>query len=300
MLTESIAIAYIVDLRMISGFLVSLRALDKFATRPLRVYVFLPNFSRHIAHLVENSVRSSAHIDLCLLPTPYMPFEGIRKLQNSCNAYAKFIIPDLIEEKHILYLDCDTLPLMDVTQVSINNIDKEMIGAVPTQKVNFCLDKEILIKYGMKENSDYFNSGVLLINAKAWREHAISERCIRLAQELGQRAISHDQTVLNLVFYEKFFPLDNKFNHIISPKSRSKSYDIKSERILHFIGSPKPWEYLSEKITPTASQWIEQARALGHRPRRQLVPHSFAEAKNLLRLVRRTAAKSKWFLNYSD
>ncbi|MFP4359808.1 MAG: glycosyltransferase family 8 protein [Alphaproteobacteria bacterium] len=295
MSSPSIAVAYVVDRRMLTGFLVSLRALGNFATRPIRVYVFLSTFSPGIVQLIERSARSSAPIELRLLPIPDMPFTGMKKLQDNNNTYAKFLIPKLIEEKYVIYLDCDTIPLIDIAQVPAIKIADAALGAVPTQKVKFCLDQQVLIERGIAKESEYFNAGVLMINAEAWRTNGISEICIETAQELGQRAISHDQTVLNLVFNDKFIPLDKKFNHIISQKSVVHPRHGNIGKILHFIGSPKPWEYLAKTLAPAASHWMELARELGHSPRRQFFPHSFGEAKNLLRLVRRTAANRKRF-----
>lgn len=290
---ERLAVAYIVDERMLPGFLVSLHALDRFITHPIQVYVFISTFSRRIVNSIKKFTHADSKLHVCLLPTPHVTSKKLRKLQHSLNAYNKMMIPNFIKEKYVLYLDCDTIPLMDITQFAFEMIDRFPLGAVPTQKVKSCLDKEVVLEYGMEEKSNYFNSGVLFINTHLWRECRLSETCVRFAEKLGQRAISHDQTVLNIVFNGNFAQLEHKFNKIVSPRYNFGSFQKNSENILHFIGSPKPWEYLAGHLNPAASKWIEIARKLGHEPRAHVLPHSFAEAKNTLRLLRSTVINSR-------
>jgi lipopolysaccharide biosynthesis glycosyltransferase len=96
-------------------------------------------------------------------------------------------------------------------------------------------------------DAGYFNAGVLLIDAKRWRELDITNACMRCASHHSARLASHDQSLLNFVFYkDNFCRIEPKYNRALYPDTGR--IEGPAVGIYHFVGSPKPWDILGELL----------------------------------------------------
>lgn len=110
-----------------------------------------------------------------------------------------------------------------------------------------------------------FNSGVLLINAKKWREENITEKIWQSVQNSESLRYA-DQGLLNDYFSEDYLRLSDKYNHLIGTYSlmfynqlsgwsaekinqvSRRLADIKNTIVYHYTTAIKPWKFPSNSL----------------------------------------------------
>lgn len=105
--------------------------------------------------------------------------------------YVRLLLGDILEEEKVIYLDCDTLVCRSLQTLWETDISACYGGAV--------LDtarKDARREAGVYDDGLYFNSGVLLLNLKRWRENGLTE-VFREYQSGISKGIYRDQRVLN-------------------------------------------------------------------------------------------------------
>ncbi|MCC4507677.1 SP_1767 family glycosyltransferase [Limosilactobacillus reuteri] len=166
-------------------------------------------------------------------------FRGIKNI-----AFARVLIPEVIKENKVLYLDCD---------IVVNaNLDEL-----------FNIDLENKWVYGVRDYQvpSEFNSGMLLINNKKWKESNLVSSLLEKAKASNLR--NGDQTVINEVFKNKIEELDPSYNYQIGfekaafwgnlQKTTLLLDKIKNPKIIHFITEDKPFNLVS--VNSLRNKW---------------------------------------------
>ena len=161
-------------------------------------------------------------------------------------AYFRLSISDFFDQtvEKVIYLDCDIIVKKDI--ISLWGIDLEDYSIAAVENIS----KNIYKPSGLIQR-DYFNSGVLLINLKKWRDEAISKKVFTFIVENPKLICSHDQCALNGVFKGnwKRLPLTWNFQSGLYRNTKQVSRLIKEQTdgaiwdpaIIHYIGWSKPW-----------------------------------------------------------
>lgn len=101
------------------------------------------------------------------------------KSYTNISVYFRLSVHNLFPEvDKILYLDCDLIVTKSLKELFDNDIDDYLALAVDNIVVNcyrknpqkFQFFHDYLNSIGLDKDTRYFNSGVLLINSKLWRE----------------------------------------------------------------------------------------------------------------------------------
>lgn len=156
------------------------------------------------------------------------------------------ILPKGIDK--ILYLDCDVIVYEDISDLWNEDIADFGVAAVRNPNIEH---RNLLFDYGLHQ---YFNSGVLLINLKDWRNKRIENLFIDIVAKEGNRLTFPDQDVLNISFRNslKLLPLKYNVQHQFLYTKSLIAMDMKEQidelvsavlfpSIIHFTGSIKPW-----------------------------------------------------------
>jgi len=182
------------------------------------------------------------------------------------SALIKFELPNIFRDfENILYLDSDLIVLQDISYIFSLFDTKTYAGVVK--------DAGAMLQ-GSHKNihlSNYFNSGVMLLNLKKMRIDDITNK-LWYQKESIQETNFMDQDIFNIVFNENVTYLPLKFNSIADHYLNYSYHDItnitqypdkivrdsfQSPAILHFAGADKPWEvapsprkefYFNEKL----------------------------------------------------
>lgn len=142
------------------------------------------------------------------------------------------VFPDLDK---IIFLGADTVFNLDVAELWAYDPTRYGFGAVvelksPKERFRLCMDN-------LAKHENYFNSDVLLINPKFFRENfdLILNTC-KFCYE--NKYFYNEQDVLNYLFSEKYLKLPYKFNEILAD---IRAFDPKPHRlekaIYHYAGA---------------------------------------------------------------
>lgn len=149
------------------------------------------------------------------------------------SAYFRLLIPKYIKHvERVIYLDCDIIVTSSLYELSNIDLLGNTIGAVKDAGVS---DK-VKNKIGVKS---YFNSGVLLIDIKLYKENIDS--CFNIISN-HELITFHDQCVLNYVFRESWLELENTWNYMSNNFLQDGEGKL-NFNVLHYNSIfGKPWE----------------------------------------------------------
>lgn len=95
----------------------------------------------------------------------------------------------------------------------------------------------------------YLNSGVLLIDTRAWVAAGLEQRLQRLWRDHGHAMMRHDQSLLNVALDGQWSELSPVWNWQWTWSSRHFA-ELVRPRLIHFIGPRKPWADVACELPP--------------------------------------------------
>ncbi|WP_263353465.1 glycosyltransferase family 8 protein [Acidicapsa acidisoli] len=254
-----IAIAFCADKMMESALHVAMRS----ALVNLKpgccphIYAMVEHFSSaDRARLARTLDATGRKYDLTYLePDPDM-FASLPALHGNRSCYFRLLLPELVQEDRLLYLDSDILIRCDLSPLFELDMKGSALGAIVGGTAEFTLDKELRLSLDQSLTDPAFNSGVLLFDCLMWRRQQLLKECVRFGLEYRNEIRVVDQTILNVLFATSCIHLPNQYNTAIT----SRSEHIPSEAVLHYIGSPKPWDLGAASLLPYAKAWFLELR----------------------------------------
>lgn len=199
---------------------------------------------------IINNLLSEEHYRGEIIFVPFdanKEFGHMHSLHGDWTAYGRLLIPSIVQNdcKKVLYLDTDLIVNLDVTKLFSIDFDKP-IAAVNGSTFKYVLEQHFFLSIlEMNPDNYFFNSGVLLFNIEKWNSLEIDNKVKSFGEKYGDEFRSADQTLLNGVFCGDFYFLDKKYNSLWYP--HLEEFD-KQDKIIHFVGSPKPWDYFGRKL----------------------------------------------------
>ncbi len=155
--------------------------------------------------------------------------------------YYRIFIPALLPKyDKIIYADCDLVLLDDISKLYNVDLEDNIIGAVHEEAMSSydCFGRYSEEFLGVPR-LDYFNSGLLVINAKEYKKQEIERKFIELMLE-HKFEVAPDQDYLNVLCKGKVKLLDIGWNKTPIPE---KEFDEKNLKLVHFKLNFKPWHY---------------------------------------------------------
>ena len=153
--------------------------------------------------------------------------------------YYRLLIPELFPQyEKALYMDCDTVALTDVAELYNVDIADNYIGAVADQAVAAVPQFREYTKKALGIDAEnYFNSGVIVMNLKKFREVKFYERFGEVLRSYNF-TIAPDQDVLNLICKDKVHYYSAGWN-----KMPIAGEDEEPPQLIHYNLTMKPWHY---------------------------------------------------------
>jgi raw score 4.09 len=201
-----------------------------------------------------------------IMPNSLAINEIIKQLPNKLKhvnelTYARFLIPELIQEDRVLYLDSDIVVNASLTDLFNIDMRDYPIAAVEdyflsnekishSYKMDIPAELKSCISYkGEEIFKPYFNAGVILWNLAKCRQENIVYNLL-LAASYYQGVIYADQDILNFVFFKRWVMLDARCNVQANYEFTFLPLVTESPWIIHYITDKKPWipEYKDETI----------------------------------------------------
>lgn len=164
-------------------------------------------------------------------------------------AYYRIDLPEILrQETRLLYLDSDMICRGDLRPLWHTPLQGQLIGAVEDAGyVENRLD-QMQIAY---QHRRYFNSGLMLMDLVAWRQHRISQQ-VKAFIKVWPQLRYHDQDALNAILVDRWLPLHPKYNaqskllwrqqqHRNSALERENTVARQAPVLVHYAGFRKPW-----------------------------------------------------------
>jgi lipopolysaccharide biosynthesis glycosyltransferase len=204
----------------------------------------------------------------------------------SIDNYSRLWVAQFFSEnvERVLYLDCDLIVLGDVAPMYGTDLDGALLGAVSIPGSTRCA------LLGIPETYGYFNSGVMVIDLRQWRETNAAGELIRYVMQNPDKLIDADQDALNACFFARRKPLSYIWNvitpfyfdyHPLGLDTVQVGQIRESACVVHFNGASKPWSYMSRHPRRgdylrylRLSEWrdyVPPDRTIGNRLKRHLV-----------------------------
>ncbi|MBU1136121.1 MAG: glycosyltransferase family 8 protein [Nanoarchaeota archaeon] len=231
----------------------------------LNIYLLEGGISDYFKNKILKSIKSD-RVSIKFIQINNNIFEGFRIDAHFSKAnYYRLLIPELLPKKieKAIYLDSDLIVNHDINKLWEMDIKAYYALAVYSRFMSQGLQN--YEKFGFKPEDKYFNSGVLVMNLKKWKEDKIVSKTLKFIKENNPRWV--DQDALNAIFNLNWKEINPKWNvtaplflafpELCDKKNEERyissynGYPIKDKKrikeiisnpyIIHFITSVKPW-----------------------------------------------------------
>lgn len=167
--------------------------------------------------------------------------------------FAAEVLPETVDR--ILYLDCDTVILGNLEPLWKLEMGEALVGMVPEPTVY----EEMKASIDLTKDDPYYNSGVLLMNLKGWREERVLEKLLKYYRAKGGNLFACDQDTINGALQGRIMTLSPRYNFFTNYRyfryetlvGLNASYEAvgKAEYeeagrhpvVIHYAGDERPW-----------------------------------------------------------
>lgn len=189
--------------------------------RQIIFYIIDDNINKKNKLKIENSINNPL-IKLNWIPLDEKLLSNI-KFPNDYSTYPKNIysrllihhfLPESIDK--VIYFDSDMMVNADVAELWNTDLGNNIVGAVqePNVKTMDCHWSGVknYEELGIPAKAKYFNSGLLLVDMKKWRQENIAQKVVDCVEKNKKYAAQPDQYGLNVVLCNKWKELDSEWN----------------------------------------------------------------------------------------
>lgn len=236
---------------------------------------------------------------------------------------ASLLLPQSVER--IIYLDADMIVKGDISELWEHPLGDHYCLAVPDiacpyiaapygdanfKKTAPYLATETPVRnweaLGLEPTAPYFNSGVMVLNLRRWREEKIEQKLLACLRENEEFVWCWDQYALNVVFSGNWGRLPARWNqgaHVFqypgpehSPIPADEFIEMRDRpAIVHFTTEWKPWQY--NHFHPLREMFLEamdQTEFGGWRPQKPPVSVNSVVHRNRQRIQRLRSSPRKF------
>lgn len=131
--------------------------------------------------------------------------------RGSLSQYARlFVSSDLPDDlDRVLYLDCDIAIVKSIRELWNLDLQGKTIGALLD-----AFSRHYRRNIDLKPDDIMFNSGVMLIDLKKWKEQKVEDRLLKFIESKNGRIQQGDQGALNAVLSHDTYCFEPRFNSV--------------------------------------------------------------------------------------
>lgn len=162
------------------------------------------------------------------------------------------ILPESVDK--ILYMDADTIVRGSLKELWELDLQGKTLGMCIEPTVNRRRKNELGL-----ETKYYYNSGVLLVDLKRWRQIKAEELMVNFYRERNGNLFAPDQDIINGALKDEICPILPKYNFcniyyqypywflckLVKPleyiSEREFEDSVNHSVIIHFLGEERPW-----------------------------------------------------------
>ena len=189
-------------------------------------------------------------------------FKDYKTLEHisSSSSYYRLLIPKLINQARVLYLDADIIVNGSLSDFYYSDLNGAPVGVVK----DYGLGEYFPFPYlDASVSKKYFNSGVLLIDCAKWRNEGLVDTLLQTVEEYGDQVLYGDQCILNIVLREKAkyysFNENAQVQYIEAIKQQYGTNQVKLDippTIIHYAAKHKPWDNQNIELFEREKYWF--------------------------------------------
>jgi lipopolysaccharide biosynthesis glycosyltransferase len=308
--SEFVDVAFCADPAYVQPLTVAAASVLACAKRPerLRLWLVTREFdARLFAPFVATVTAHGARPEILNVPERDPDLQHVPLNEHlSVACYYRLWLPRLLPAsvRRLAYLDCDVVACHAIEDLWAADLAGEPLAAVHNPRA---LNRAAM---GLRDDADYFNSGVVLLDLDAWRRERLHERALEFALNYSGKLLCCDQDALNAVLAGRWRRLELRWNQQtkffqhpadwlgVDPAALSLART--DPFVVHYTTTSKPWHYWNDH--PWRSLYfhhLDRTPYRGWRPRPrdfrervrhtayQILPRRFRLAATRRRLVRR-------------
>ena len=207
------------------------------------------NTIEELTLFAENRCNSSLHI----LAVDPEQFKNAKILSHfSVEMYYRIFAVEYLpsDMDRILWLDADIIVKESISEFYQSDFKGKSLVVCSHRELDENYQAatiDAVKRLGLNSDTEYFNSGVILMNLEKMRKEFDSEKTFRLIEAYRECLVYPDQDILNLL-YEKDVRYEDKmiYNYQVHYNwtyEEEKEFIEKKVKILHYVGPVKPWGY---------------------------------------------------------
>jgi lipopolysaccharide biosynthesis glycosyltransferase len=233
-------VAFTFDAGFMPGALVAVRSAAAAIPVGTRVWIVSGAIPAEARHRLA-SAAAPHRVHFVDAPVIDLPLYGAKSAAVYMRLRLASLLPDV---ETVLYLDADTVTLASLSPLLETDFAGHGVAAV----------QDHLWRNGPDStNAGYFNTGVMLIDLRRWRDRQIGSRAEKYVESHHCRF--WDQDALNAVLFDDWLELDPEWNvfHFdevadpawspLSPAQAVRWWRILQQRarVMHYVTAVKPW-----------------------------------------------------------
>ena len=189
-------------------------------------------------------------------------FKDYKTLEHisSSSSYYRLMIPKLINQDRVLYLDSDIILNGSLSDFYYSDLEGAPVGVIR----DYCTMQTFPFPYLDESISrKYFNSGVLLIDCAKWRNEGLVNTLLQTVEEYGEQVLYGDQCILNIVLREKAkyysFAENAQVKYIENIKEQCGLSSVNLDKhpiVIHYTTETKPWNCQKTGLFEREKYWF--------------------------------------------
>lgn len=250
----SIEVAFCCDAGYLQPLTVAVTSLLSASGAPqrLRIWLITSPLADASAFDQVRQLAACAGARFALVEVPARPFaDGALAVSEhlSVATYYRLMLPDLLPPsvRRLVYLDCDLIVRRPIEELWDFDLIGAPAAAVPNPRAFH------FAQLGLRDEREYFNAGVMLLDLDCWRRENLHGRALTYARERGAALRCHDQDALNHVLGGRWRPLDLRWNqqfkffqhpaYFLHVEPAALRRARRDPFIVHYTTNSKPWHY---------------------------------------------------------
>ncbi|WEV70942.1 glycosyltransferase family 8 protein [Lactobacillus sp. ESL0785] len=228
---------------------VSLNSLIKHASsdKDYTVYFLSQDLSKAHQQDLRNLGTNNVHIDFLTIDDQIVaPIQNrqenyLRADFFTMSIFYRLFIPDLFPQyDKAIYIDSDTIVNDDIAKLYETELDNNLFAACTDSSIQYVAKMVAYIKDVLAlDPKTYINSGMLILNCKAFREEGFISHFMKLLEQYHFDCIAPDQDYLNEICDGRILHLDPKWDAM--PNDNTEPLEHPS--LIHYNLFFKPWHF---------------------------------------------------------
>lgn len=240
MQSDELKIVFCFDKKYIEYARASIKSLLKNKTRNVFIYIIFAGSENDDLSSITNLI-AAFDSGFKIFYVDYAKLEFCKPMEHLLMpTYLRLLIPSLVQEKKIIYIDCDTYINQDLGELFDLDLRDNILAVAPDDHRQDLKDRLNL------KSENYSNAGVLRWDLEKINRQSFLEECKNIYAKKEKDLSFGDQCILNIIYDNRKITIASDWNEQVIVNYAYYpvlEYFIEHKRkIIHFCGPVKPWE----------------------------------------------------------